>query len=188
MKRLAPVSAPRTRVRAFSAVEVAVAVSIVASTLAVAVPAFVRELHSSRFVEPIRGLDAIATEASSYALTHGSTSSALLAFPRGVKLTPAVPPAGRLASDPPGTWDDPSWQALHFPTKEGGFAFDEGAPHAFGFAFESNLARARSTFVARAQADLDGDGALSTFEVRGSVTPGAGTEVEPGLHVEAPLE
>jgi len=97
-------------------------------------------------------------------------------------------PRGRLAADPPGTWSDPTWQALHFPTTTSGFAFADDDPHAFSFAFESALANARSSFIARACGDLDGDGARSTFEVRGHDTQSEGAVIEPGMYVEAPLE
>jgi hypothetical protein len=60
----------------------------------------------------------------------------------------------------------------------------EGAPHAYSFAFESN----GTGFVARARGDLDGDGTLSTFEVRGVTPPGETPRVEPGMYVEAELE
>ena len=42
-------------------------------------------------------------------------------------------------------------------------------PHAFAFNFQSLCANDQSSFVARAHGDLDGDGLLSTFEIRGSV-------------------
>jgi hypothetical protein len=45
--------------------------------------------------------------------------------------------------------------------------FAETDPHGFSFEFESQLGEERSTFVARAHGDLDGDGVLSTFEITG---------------------
>ena len=39
-----------------TALEAAVAFSILGSVLAVAIPAFVRDLHGSRFAEPVAGL------------------------------------------------------------------------------------------------------------------------------------
>ena len=42
-------------------------------------------------------------------------------------------------------------------------------PHAFAFAFESLCGNDQSSFVVTAHGDLDGDGLLSTFEIRGSV-------------------
>ena len=174
--------------RGFSAVELAAGFAVLGSTAAVALPAFVRELKASRFVEPTEGLAALASGALTYAASHTTPISVALAFPRSVLLTPSVPPRGRLMRDPPGTWGDPTWVALGFPATSSGGGFLEGEPHAFAFGFESVLAPTRSTFVAHAHADLDGDGALSTFEVRGQATPGEAAVIEPGMYVEAPLE
>ena len=184
---------PRATIRnasspGFTVMELAVAVAVLGSTLAVAIPTFVRDMKSSRFVEPTLGLTAIAEGAVAYAGGHGTQATLILAFPRSVGLTPSTPPRGRLAADPPGTWSDPTWQALHFPTTTSGFAFADDDPHAFSFAFESALANARSSFIARACGDLDGDGARSTFEVRGHDTQSEGAVIEPGMYVEAPLE
>ena len=43
-------------------------------------------------------------------------------------------------------------------------------------------------FVATAHGDLDGDGVLSTFEVRGERIPGQPARVLPGMFVEQELE
>ena len=160
-----------------AAVEAAVAVAIFGSLLAVAVPAFVRELHASRFVEPVDGLGRMATAALDG--SHGKPAGE--AFPPTALLTPSVVPRGKLEVDPPGTWDKPTWQALHFQPVAA------GAPHAFAFAFENAASAAMSRFVARAHGDLDGDGNTSTFEVRGR-TEGAAATIDPGMYVEAELE
>jgi hypothetical protein len=58
--------------------------------------------------------------------------------------------------------------ALHFPpARTSGRAFADGQPHAFAFGFDSTLSRTRSGFVAHAHGDLDGNGVVSTFEIRG---------------------
>ncbi len=172
----------------FTAMELAIAVAVLGSTLAVVVPTFLREVKASRFVEPTEGLVAIVEGAIAYSSEHATPTTVTLAFPRSVALTPAAPARGRLAADPPGTWADPTWAALRFPTTTDGFAFAEGDPHAFAFAFDSALGSTRSSFVARAAGDLDGDGARSTFEVRGHYTAGEGAIEEPGMYVESPLE
>lgn len=163
--------------RGVAAVEAAVGIAIFGSLLAVAVPAFVRELHASRFVEPVQGLERIGAAALEYA--NGKPSQE--AFPPTVALTPSVVPRGKLEVDPPGTWDRPTWQALHF------LPVTAGAPHAFAFAFENAPSAAMSRFIARAHGDLDGDGNTSTFELRGH-TDGASPAIDPGMYVEAELE
>jgi hypothetical protein len=43
-------------------------------------------------------------------------------------------------------------------------------------------------FVATAHGDLDGDGVLSTFEVRGERKPGEDARVLPGMYVDREVE
>jgi hypothetical protein len=170
-----------------TAMEVAIGFSIVGSVLAVALPALSRDLHWSRFAEPVAGLGAISEAAVAYA----APLPVERAFPPSAAVTPSHPPRGVLAADPPGTWQSPTWVALHFPPPRSvARPFADGEPHAFAFGFDSSLSRARSAFVAHAHADLDGDGAVSTFEVRGHDAAGdpAGPTVEPGMFVENRIE
>jgi hypothetical protein len=104
------------------------------------------------------------------------------------------PPRGKKEADLPGTWDTPTWKALAFRPAA------EGVPHAYAFSFESTSGG--SAFVAQAHGDLDGDGVLSTFEIRGrsgregvsppnaarAVVADGQPVVLPGMYVEAELE
>jgi hypothetical protein len=135
--------------RALSPVEAALGVAVVGSVLAVGVPAFFENLHASRLAEPIDGLGAIA--AAALALAEAGEP-----FPASVQLTPGQVAAGQALVDEPGTWDQPTWQAL-------GFGFD--GPHRFSFAFEST--RGGLAFRAVARGDLDGDGQHSELSLRG---------------------
>ena len=163
--------------RGATAVEIAVAVAVFGSLLAVAVPAFSRELHASRLVEPVQGLERLGAAAIEYAQGRPVAD----AFPGSAALTPAVIPRGRLDVEPDSDWETTTWRALHFR------AAPEGAPHAFAFAFDSALSPASSRFVAHAHGDLDGDGATSTFEVRGQADP-SGAALAPGMYIQAELE
>lgn len=159
--------------RRFTPVELAVGIALAGSVTAVAVPAFVKELHASRLVESTDGLARIGQGALAYAESHQR-------FPDSAPLTPATVPRGKKEIDPPGTWDSSTWKALDFrPTPE-------GVPHAYAFGFETTAQG--STFVARAHGDLDGDGVLSTFEIRGTARPGEKGSLVPGMYVEAELE
>jgi hypothetical protein len=102
------------------------------------------------------GLQRLATRAS--ALAAGRPT--VLAYPPSVGLTPSRVPAGVNLLDADGTWDNPTWRLLDFRFT---------TPHAFAFEFESQCATNQSSFVATAHGDLDGDGLLSTFEMRGAV-------------------
>jgi len=143
-------------VRALTPVEAAVAVAVLGSVLATALPAFVRNLHASELVEPVDGLNRIATRATALAASR----PVLQAYPESVGAAPADVPAGTRVTDPPGTWDHPSWRLLDF---------SWSVPHAFSFAFESKNAPDISSFIARSHGDLDGDGSLSTFEISGDM-------------------
>jgi hypothetical protein len=166
-------------VRRFTAVELAIGAALLGSLMAVAVPAFSRDLHASRFVEPTEGLARLGAAAVAYAETNER-------FPESAPLTPVAPPRGKKEADPPGTWDGPTWRALAFRPAA------EGVPHAYAFSFESTSHGA--AFVAQARGDLDGDGVLSTFEIRGrtgregAAPAGGAPAVLPGMYVEAELE
>ena len=152
--------------RSLTPVEAAVAVAVAGSVLATALPAFVRNLHASQLVEPIDGLNRIATRASALAASRPTAS----AYPESVSLTPAIVPARARAQDPPGTWDHPTWRLLDF-------SFD--VPHSYSFAFESRNGADVSSFVARAQGDLDGDGSLSEFFIGGETRAGGTPTIAP---------
>lgn len=159
--------------RRFTPIELAIGIALAGSLAAISIPAFVRELHASRFVEPTEGLARLGASAIAYAEANGK-------FPESAPLTPQVPPRGQKAVDAPGTWDAPGWKTLAFR------AAPEGVPHAYSFSFES--VGSGSGFVATARGDLDGDGILSTFEVRGHAVPGSPPRLDPGMYVEAELE
>lgn len=142
------------------------AVAVVGSVLATALPAFVRNLHASELVEPIDGLNRLASRASALAASRPLVE----AYPESVPLTPAVVPAGSRVLDPPGTWDHPTWRLLDF-------QFD--VPHSYSFSFESKNGQDVASFVARANGDLDGDGSLSEFEIRGETRAGGTPTVGP---------
>jgi hypothetical protein len=161
--RLASSPLPRYQVvwmRALSPVEGALAFAIGGSLLAVALPAFFRNLHASRVTEALDGLGQI----SARALQLSESAPASSAFPASAPLTPAAVPRATLVSDPPHTWDHPTWRLL-------GFGFE--TPHAYSFQFDAENGPQGSRFTAQAHGDLDGDGVLSTFRTSGALRPGA---------------
>jgi hypothetical protein len=160
-----------------SAAELAAIIAVSGSVLAVAVPAFVRNLAFSKLSEPIDGLERLVTKAVSYA--HGRPQP--ISFPPSAPLTPAEVPRGGPAEDPPNAWEHLTWRSLDF-------RFD--APHNFAFRFDSALDNDTGAmrFVAAAHGDLDGDGRLSTFEVRGERVPGQEARVLPGMFIDREVE
>lgn len=151
--------------------QVAVGFAVIGSVLAVAVPAFVRDFHASRLAEPVSGLARIGKASVVFAEEHAGE------LPGPAPLTPAEVPRGVLMIEAPGTWDHPTWKALAFEPVA------PGAPHAFSFAYD----RPEAAFLAHAHGDLDGDGNLSTFELRGR-TDGRVVTLEPGLVVLSEVE
>lgn len=173
---------PRTKktpVVGRSATELAAIVAVGGSVLVVAVPAFVRNLSASKLSEPVDGLDRMVTNAVAYA--HGRPQS--ISFPPSAPLTPSEVPRGEPTKDPPHVWDHLTWKSLKF-------SFDPDAPHSFAFKFDSALDADSGVmrFVATAHGDLDGDGVLSTFEVRGERLPGQPARVLPGMFVDREVE
>lgn len=163
--------------RARSATELAAIIAVGGSVLAVAIPAFIQNLSFSKLSEPIDGLDRMVTSAVSYATGRPQNIS----FPPSAPLTPAEVPRGTAGEDAPGTWEHLTWKSLDF-----GFE----APHHFAFKFDSALDPATGVmrFVATAHGDLDGDGVLSTFEVRGERAPGHEARVLPGMFIDRKVE
>jgi hypothetical protein len=175
----------RAHARRAAPLELAVAFALIGSLLAIAVPVFVREVHSSRLVEPVQGLERLGASAIEYARARpAAIVPAEATFPASAPMTPAAPPRGRCEADPPGTWDHPTWTALAFSPAP------EGTPHCFAFAFDSATAPGQATFRAHAHADLDGDGTFSTFEVTGRSAAGdpRGPVLDPGMFVDAENE
>lgn len=178
--RLPRSSRSRARGRRFTPLELAIGFALVGSVAAIAVPTFVREVHASRLVEPVDGLQRIGSAAVAYARTRPVAS----AFPSSAPLTPAAPPRGHCEPDPENAWDNPTWRALDFR------ASPPGSPHCFAFSFDSADGDKRSTFRAQAHGDLDGDGVQSTFEITGHAAEGdpAGPAVDRGMYVESEVE
>lgn len=146
-------------VRPWSLLEAAASVAVLGSLLAVGVPAFLRNLHASRLVEPMEGLAHIARAAAAAAAAQPEQR----AYPTSVALTPAVVPAGIASKDPAGTWEQPTWVRLDFRFT---------TPHRYAFEFESERRHRRARYRASAHGDLDGDGQLSDFSVQGEASEG----------------
>lgn len=152
-------------------------VGIGGSLVVVAVPAFVRSLSAAKTTEALDGLQTLANNAVSKAETNPQSDS----FPPSVELTPAEVPRGVRVKDVPGTWDHLTWRALSFQMEH---------EHAYSFRFDSSFDKVTNIarFSARAHGDLDGDGSLSTFEVRGERMPDEPARVMAGLLVTRELE
>lgn len=168
----------RSAARGLSSVEIAIAISLLGTLAAIAIPTIARQAYASHLIEATSGLERMSTGAIAQAQGKPATDT----FPGPAPLTPAEPPRGKREVDVPGTWEHPTWKKLRFE------AVPLGIPHAFAFAFESSSTPGRSSFIARAQGDLDGDGQRSTFEMRGTADDMRGPWLDPDLFVQSELE
>ena len=161
--------------RPMSPVQLAFAICVGGIVLASSVPTFLRNLHGSRFVEATDGIAQIAENAVAYS----QDKELAQAFPPSAPLTPAEVPHGVAVTDPPGTWDHPTWKAL---------GFSQEHAHRFSFAFDSANDPSRFWFTARAHGDLNGDGITSSFELTGERRPGQPAVVLPEMYVHREVE
>lgn len=161
----------RSNARGFSTLQVATAIVVFGTALGVIGVGCWRALRFSRGAEATEYLQRLSDGAA--AATHESPAIALSSAP----LTPAEVPRGAPVSDPPGTWDHPSFKAAHFKIEE---------PHWYSYQLDVPL-DATKPARAIAHGDLDGDGVTSTFErtIRRAST---GWEVTPELRVVRELE
>lgn len=150
--------------RPLNPLEAAAAIAVGGSVLAVAIPSFVRNVHASYVSEATRGTTDLAARVAARLEAEQSTS----ALPDSAPLTPSSVPRGARVTDPPGTWEHPTWRALSF-------RFD--TPHAYSFAFDAERTPEQAKFKVRAHGDLDGDAVLSTIQIDGAFKPGAATEL-----------
>lgn len=161
--------------RSMSPVELALVAAVGGSALAAFAPTFVRQVQASRVTEAVDGLAAISAGAVAYA--HGRELAA--SFPPPAPLTPSEVPRGATVTDPPGTWDTPTWQALQFRLDH---------PHWYCFRFDVVADPSRIWFDATAHGDLNGDGILSTFRLSGERRQGEEAALIPGLDVHREVE
>lgn len=150
--------------RSLTPLELAAVVSVGGTVLAVLIPAFVRNVHASYVSEATSGVSELASRAAARFEAAQSTG----ALPESAPLTPNNVPRGVRVTDPPGTWEHPTWRALEFSIPN---------PHAYSFAFNLEVTPEQAKFGAVAHGDLDGDAVLSTIALEGSYRPGKPAEL-----------
>ena len=156
--------------RGFTLIELMIVVAILAILSVVAVPAFIKYMRRAKTVEAIDELDKLHKSAATYyargSVLGGAGTPIPCQFPSEHGITPDVSnqaccggPDDADSDDrcdvTPDLWTDPTWSALNFQMSD---------QHYFGYSFYSTGVVADARFTARANADLDCDGILSTFE------------------------
>ena len=149
-------------------VEGALAFGAAATLAAIIVPSCLRSVRTSRTAEATENLERIANAALVY--LNDPTKAPLSTAP----MTPPIVPRGSPTTDPPGTWEHPSWHAL-------GFNLEESHWYSYRVDVEDRQVRVV------AQGDLDGDGLLSMYE-RKIVREGSKWVLTPALVVTSDLE
>ncbi|MFO0676406.1 MAG: type II secretion system protein [Polyangiaceae bacterium] len=169
--------------RGFTAVELAVGISIAGSVGAVGLVTISREMRRSHVAEAEDGLARLgAAMVERASRDHGEPVDA------PASLTPSTVPRGVTVVDADDTWMHPTWRAL------GDFrASRPGVPHRFAFALDVVPVADAIRYVGRAHGDLDGDGMVSTFEIAGVSTKRTpegrpSFALTPGLWVDAEVE
>lgn len=152
------------RPSAFTLVELALMLSLVGVTLAVMVPAFVREVRVSKVAEASETLQALHQAVASYYTTPRATSTGMriTCIPMPAGPTPAEPSRDPVridfqAADTPGA---ATWRAIAFqPSRPIRYRYTLSTEHP-GCAGDPRTTRV----LLRAEGDLDGDGHHSRFE------------------------
>lgn len=179
----------RRRQRGVSLLEAAFGVSIVASLLAIVVPTFIRSLHSSKTNEAVANLAELHERTTTYfsAAHSDGTLARRWCLPEAAGPTPRYPVSSPirfdfLGEDVPGS---PTWRALSFSPQRTRFRYSI-VPESSGCGVRRPEHEVVVTYVA--EADLDLDGELSSFERAASVSSDGVLVPEGALRVDKPVE
>ena len=161
--------------KGFTLIELMIVVAIIAILAVVAVPQFTKYMRAAKTAEANEMLDIIKKGASTYYTTPRTQKGTMVKiecqFPAVVGTTPAG--SGCCNIDTNGddrcdtslsSWQNASWSALKFQLTD---------EHYFQYSFNSTGTLSVAKFTADANADLDCNGKISTFQLVGTGDPNA---------------
>ena len=161
--------------KGFTLIELMIVVAIIAILAVVAVPQFTKYMRSAKAAEANEMLDLVKKGSASYysaPRTAKNTGAKLeCQFPATVGTTPVGTSCcdsqvdkdnDERCDSEPGNWNNSAWSALKFAITD---------QHYFQYSYKSAGVYGAATFTAEANADLDCDGTLSTFQLVGRGDP-----------------
>jgi len=164
--------------KAFTLIELMIVVAIVGLLAAVALPAFIAYIRSSKTSEAVSNVRKIYDGEVSYYMTLHANRSGEQLESHFVTCdpTPATPGIQKAA----GNWEVPSWRAI---------LFSQDGPVYYSYSVDTDGTGTSSSFTARAEGDLDGDSVLSLFERVGAIDSSTGEVVAaPAIYTSREME